>query len=93
MAQIIPFPAPESDNAEIMRLLYELQDAYRAAGLMKTSTEPHCVKAGACPCEAPCLWATQALNDIQRFGWPAAPAMGEIIHVRFVRDPARDLPG
>jgi len=30
----------------------------------------HCVKTGPCPCEAPCRWAVQALDDIRRVEWP-----------------------
>src|SRR5438045_964260 len=33
----------------------------------------HCTKSGPCPCEAPCLWGQQALDDIERLGWPAQP--------------------
>jgi hypothetical protein len=31
-----------------------------------------CAKPGVCPCENPCRWATQALDDLKRDGWPVA---------------------
>ena len=30
-----------------------------------------CARTGACPCEAPCEWAEQALDALQRDGWPS----------------------
>jgi len=30
-----------------------------------------CTRTGPCPCEAPCAWARQALDDIRPHGWPA----------------------
>jgi hypothetical protein len=32
-----------------------------------------CTKTGPCPCEDPCRWAEQAMQDIRRYGWPEAP--------------------
>lgn len=29
-----------------------------------------CAKTGPCPCEAPCQWAEQALDALQRGVWP-----------------------
>jgi hypothetical protein len=32
-----------------------------------------CTKPRPCPCEAPCRWGQQALDDVRRDGWPTAP--------------------
>lgn len=31
----------------------------------------HCTRGGPCPCVSPCVWGQQALDDLQRDGWPS----------------------